>query len=134
MARAISKKRRCGKLITNGVTLELHEQKTVNFLLMQGINIELIQKSNRHGTHTPDIKIQGLEWEMKSPKGAGKYLIQNTLHRAAHQSSNIIVDLCRIKIHQSRCLQELEKTFHDLKRLKRLKVITKSRKVLDYYK
>ena len=128
------KPKRQGKLTVNGVILEKHEMATVVFLLGIGYDIELIPKSNKQGEHTADLRMLSLTWEMKSPKGAGKYLIQNTLHRAAHQSENVIIDLRRIKIHQTKCLQELEKAFNDLKRLKRIKIITKSQRLIDFNK
>ena len=60
---------RQGVLITNGVILERHEMMTVNFLLRLGLNIELIPKSNKAGVRTPDLRMEGLEWEMKRGTG-----------------------------------------------------------------
>ena len=99
------------------------KMRTVVFLTELGYDVTLIPKSNVSGEHSPDIEMQGLYWEIKCPKGQGKYLIQNTLHKAAHQSENVIIDLSRIKIHQARCLRELEKCFWDLKSLMKLKII-----------
>lgn len=121
-----------GKIKPNGVLLKSHEMATVVFLTELGLDVELIPKSNRYGIHTPDIIMCGLEWEMKSPKGKGKYLIQNTLHKATHQSENVIIDLRRIKINQRRCLSEIEKCFYSSYTLKRIKVITKSKKIIDF--
>lgn len=124
-----------GKIIPNDVILQPHEQKTVILLTKLDYNVELVPKSNKQGTKSPDIKIGKLYWEIKAPRGEGKYLIQKTLHRAARQSENVIVDLQRIKIHQSRCLSELEKHFYKTSRgLKRLKIITKSKKIIDFEK
>lgn len=127
-------KMKTGKIKPNGVILQPHELKTVVFLTELGHNIELIPKSNIYGIHTPDIKMSSISWEIKCPKGEGKYLIQNTLHKAAHQSENIILDLRRIKIHQTKCLREIEKQFTLSRRLKRIKIITKSRKIIDLNK
>lgn len=109
-----------GKLIANNIILEKHEIATIVFLLGLGYDIELIPKSNKQGEHTADLRMLSLTWEMKSPKGAGKYLIQNTLHRAARQSENVIIDLRRIKIYQTKCPQELEKAFNDLNRFAKI--------------
>lgn len=84
--------------------------------------------------HTPDIKMGGLEWEMKAPLGEGNQLMENTIQRAMKQSQNIIVDLRHTKRHQTKCLRELEKQFLSKKGIKRLKVITKSGKTLDFEK
>ena len=123
---------RKGKIIPNGVVLEKHEMATVVFLTERGHDVELVPKSNVYGEHTPDIRMEGLYWEMKAPKGEGKYLIQNTLHKAAHQSENVILDLRRIKMHPDKVLFEVKKEFRLSKRIKRLKIITKLQKVIDF--
>ena len=123
-----------GKIIPNGVVLKTHENATVVFLTDQGFDVELIPKSNTQGVHTPDIEIDGLKWEMKAPVGEGRYLMANTIQKAVKQSQNVIIDLRRTKRHQTKCLRELEKEFEKSGSLKRLKIITKSKKVLDFKK
>ena len=123
-----------GKIIPNGVILEKHEYRTILLFTEMGVDIELIPKSEKKGVHAPDIVMNGLRWEMKSPKGEGKYLMQNTIQKAVKQSRNVIIDLRRAKRSQERCLQELEKEFGSSKNLQKLKVITKSRKILDFEK
>ena len=71
---------------------------------------------------------------MKAPLGEGNQLMENTIQRAMKQSQNIIVDLRHTKRHQTKCLRELEKQFLSKKGIKRLKVITKSGKTLDFEK
>ena len=121
-----------GTIIPNGVILEKHEYKTVLSFTEIGIDVELIPKSNIKGVHTPDIKMSGLKWEMKAPFGEGNQLMENTIQRALKQSQNIIVDLRQVKRHQTKCLRELKKQFLSKKSIKRLKVITKSGKTLDF--
>ena len=123
-----------GKIIPNGMILEKHEYRMVLLFTEMGVDIELIPKSEKKGVHAPDIVMNGLRWEMKSPKGEGKYLMQNTIQKAVKQSRNVIIDLRRAKRSQERCLQELEKEFGSSKNLQKLKVITKSRKILDFEK
>lgn len=123
-----------GKITPNGVILKTHENATVVFLTEHGYDIELIPKSNVAGVHSPDIIMSGLRWEMKSPKGEGKYLISNTIQRAVKQSKNIIIDLRRTKRHQSKCLREIENEFQKSKSIERLIVITKKSKKLDFKK
>ena len=102
------------------------------YLSVKWIDVELIPKSNIKGVHTPDIKMSGLKWEMKAPFGEGNQLMENTIQRALKQSQNIIVDLRQVKRHQTKCLRELKKQFLSKKSIKRLKVITKSGKTLDF--
>ncbi|MBQ8985103.1 hypothetical protein IJ076_00890 [Candidatus Saccharibacteria bacterium] len=123
-----------GKITPNGVVLKTHENATAVFLTEQGFDVDLIPTSNIEGVHTPDIKMGGLKWEMKAPLGEGKYLMANTIQRAVKQSHNVIVDLRHTKRHQTKCLRELENEFKKSGSLKRLKIITKSGKTLDFEK
>ena len=118
----------------NGVVLKTHENATAVLLTELGFDVELIPKSNIQGVHTPDIKMDGLEWEMKAPIGEGGQLMKNTIQKALKQSSNIIVDLRRTKRHQIKCLRELERQFRNSKDIRRLKIITKGGKVIDFKK
>lgn len=86
-----------GKITPNGVVLKHHENATAVFLTEQGFDVDLIPTSNIEGVHTPDIKMGGLEWEMKAPLGEGNQLMENTIQRALKQSQNIIVDLRHTK-------------------------------------
>ena len=123
-----------GKITPNGVVLRTHENATAVFLTEQGFDIELIPASNIEGIHTPDIKMNGLEWEMKAPIGEGKYLMSNTVQKAVKQSNNVIIDLRHTKRHQTKCIRELEREFSKSSSLKRLKVIAKNGKTLDFSK
>ena len=127
-------KKKTGKITPNGVVLEKHEYRTVLFFTEMGVDVELIPKSVKPGVHTPDLIMQGEEWEMKAPKGKGRWLLENILQDAVKQSSNIIIDLARIQIHQTKCLQELEKQFYKSKGAKKLKIITKTRKMVEFIK
>ena len=84
--------------------------------------------------NTPDVGMNGVTWEIKSPTGGGKYTIKHTLQNAKHQSSNIIVDLRRCKLSDNQAVKELEHHFSLSKRLRRMKVITKAEEILDYEK
>ena len=123
-----------GKIVPNGVVLKNHENATVVFLTELGFDVELIPKINIEGVHMPDIIINGVKWEMKAPIGEGGSLMKNTIQKAVKQSPNIIIDLRRTKRHQTKCLRELEKHFDKSKSIKCLKIITKSRRVLDFKK
>lgn len=134
MKQTVPKNHKQGLYITNGVILQPHEQKTVNFLLASEYDVELIPLSQKEGEHTADIKMCGVAWEMKAPKGEEKWVIKNTIQHASHQAENIIIDLFRIKVYERRCLSELQRYFNMSKRIKRMKVITKSRKILEFSK
>ncbi|MDO4746796.1 MAG: hypothetical protein Q4A70_00410 [Candidatus Saccharibacteria bacterium] len=61
-------------------------------------------------------------------------LLENTLKKASRQSENIIIDLARIRIHQAKCIKELEKQFYKIKQIRKMLIVTKSKKVIDYTK
>jgi hypothetical protein len=121
-----------GKIIANGVVLEKHENATVVFLSSKGFNVELIHPVLER--KTPDIKMGKLFWEIKRPIGNSKYTIQHAFKSALKQSPNIIFDLRSSKLHQEQALNRLKKEFELSKGVKRLKVILKSQKIIDYKK
>lgn len=79
---------------------------------------------------TPDVSIQGIEWEIKSPIGDSPNNIQKNMREAAAQSENIVIDLRRSKLHQTRALGYIKQFTEKSKKLKRVLVITKSKQIL----
>ena len=123
-----------GQITPNGVKLSAHEYRTVLFFTNLGKNIELIPASRIPHAKTPDFKMDQVLWEMKCPHGRGKYLIRDTILRASQQSDYIVIDLRRIKLHQTKCLNDIEKFFYSYKNIKRILVITKSAELIDFQK
>jgi hypothetical protein len=123
-----------GKITPNGVVLQTYENATVVFLTDQGFDVELIPPVQRKGARTPDIRMLGLEWEMKSPKSNGKYTIEHSFRSALKQSPNIIFDIRGSKIPQEKCVTEIERRFNDFKKVNRVMIITKKQKLLDFVK
>jgi hypothetical protein len=81
---------------------------------------------------TPDIDINGTKWEIKSPTGNGKKTIDNNLRAAHKQSRNIVLDLRRVKLHQTRALARINYYLSaGPHKIQHLKIITKTRKVID---
>ena len=123
-----------GTLKTNGVHLEEHEYATVKLLLNQGYNIELIPTSQVKGMRTPDISVNGVLWEIKSPTGNSKNTIKHTLQNASHQANNVIVDLRRCKLPEDQAIKDLEQRYRLSKRIRRMKIVTKDEKIIDLSK
>ena len=94
-------------------------------------NVEFVKRSSHK---TPDFRINGVYWELKSPTGSGKHNIQHQLQLASLQSSNIVFDSRRSKIHQSKINHEVRYQFMIIKRAKRLLLITKNGKVIEINK
>ncbi|HEY5667630.1 MAG TPA: hypothetical protein VIR03_00535 [Candidatus Saccharimonadales bacterium] len=123
-----------GKITPNGVVLHTHENAIAVFLTEQGFDVELLPPAQRNGARTPDIKMLGLEWEMKSPKSNGKYTIEHSFRSALKQSPYIIFDIRGSKIPQQKCIAEIERRFNDFKKVRRVMIITKEQRLIDFSK
>ena len=123
-----------GKIIPNGVSLEKHENETVVFFTELGYDIELIPPSNSPKSKTPDFMMSGTAWEMKAPQGKSKTSLEHIVKKAAKQSENIIIDLMRSQVMEEVAVKEITKCFNQTGSCRRLKIITKSHKLLEYKK
>ena len=123
-----------GTLKTNGVHLADHEYDTVKLLTEKGYDIELIPPSAIKGLRMPDIMINSVPWEIKSPTGNGKHTIKHNLQNATHQSNNVIIDLRRCKLPEDQALSEIQRRFDLSKRIRNMKVITADEKIIDLNK
>lgn len=84
--------------------------------------------------HTPDLNIREIKWELKSPLGDGKNTIKNNLHTARKQSTNVIIDLRRIKMHQTKAISNINHYFTSHRsKIRHLIVITKSEEILEMF-
>ncbi|MDR2708505.1 MAG: hypothetical protein LBC07_00815 [Elusimicrobiota bacterium] len=124
-----------GKItIPYGANPQDHEITTAKFLNKFGFDVEFLIPIDENCVKTADIKMNGLLWEIKSPKGDGKYTIEHILRKASKKSNNIIVDLRRTKMSDYRSLSQIEKFFKLIRNIKILWVITKSAELLDFKK
>ena len=99
-----------------------------------GYDIELIPRSQIKYYRTPDIMMNGIPWELKAPKGDGKYTAQNTMQNAAGQSRNVIVDLRRCKMSEALAIKEFQREYRESKSIKRMKIVKKDAEILDFEK
>jgi hypothetical protein len=123
-----------GILSVGGIFLEPHEVATVNFLVACGKQVELLVPSRQKGIKTPDILLDGQEWEIKSPKGIGKYTIQHAFKAGAKQADYIIFDIRRMrKKPEENIIAKIQKELDVSKTVKRVLVITKTEKIIDLH-
>ncbi len=113
---------------------EKHEFETAKFFAGMGKDIVFLKPSDIPNVHTPDIRMDGIEWEMKCPTGNSKRTIETNLRLAAKQSHYIIFDLRRIQIPEKQCLAQLERLFNSRSDIKRLIVIKKNKTLAEYPK
>ena len=103
-----------------------HELETARYFAELGYDIEFIPPNYTPKMHTPDIVMDGVAWEIKSPIGRGKRTIELSLRQAVKQSHNIIFDLRRANLPESACLTQLEKQFQLKSYIKRLYIIKRN--------
>lgn len=109
-----------------------HEEPIAKFLA--GYFKSDIVFMRRMSSKTPDLYIlkTNIRWELKSPTGNSKHTIQNNLRVASAQSENILLDLSRSKMSASQAIARTKEFLkNERSRIKRLKIITKSHKVID---
>jgi hypothetical protein len=111
---------------------EQAEFETAKYFAGLGKNLTFIRPSSIPKQHRPDILMDGIEWEIKCPEGRSKRTIENNLRAAEKQSHYIIIDLRRIKIPEKRCLSEIEINFKTKPGIKRILVITKELKLIEF--
>ena len=111
---------------------EKHEFMTAKFFADMGKDNVFLKPSGIPNMNTPDILMDGVEWEIKSPQGKSRNTIEENFRKAVRQSRYIIFDLRRIQLPESHCISKLEKEYNFRPYLKRLYVICKSDKLLKY--
>lgn len=110
---------------------EKHEFETAKFFADMGKDIVFLKPSTIKGEHTPDILMDGFEWEIKSPQGNSKRTIENNFRNAVVQSRYIIFDLRGIKLHDNQCVTKLKKEFRARRYLKKLLIIKKDGTLIE---
>jgi hypothetical protein len=116
----------------DGAEPEPHEIQTALFLRKQGRDVRFLAPKNRDHIKTPDISMDGLEWEIKAPISGGARVVEHALRSATKQSPNVIIDLRRCKLTDERALRQIK--HESMKRkttLSKLLVITKAQRTID---
>ena len=91
-----------------------------------GKDIVFIQPSSIPNQHTPDIIMDGVEWEIKSPIGNGRRTIENSVRTGVKQSKYLIFDLRHIMLSDKDSYAYLEREFSNRKYIKRVYIIRKN--------
>ncbi len=91
-------------------------------------SVEFLPRTN---SKTADFTIDGIVWELKSPTGTGKHNIDRQLKYAKHQSTNVIIDAGRSKMHSAKIRREVEYQAKVNTTIKRLLFISKDKKVIE---
>ncbi|MDR1941167.1 MAG: hypothetical protein LBQ47_02465 [Endomicrobium sp.] len=118
-------------IIPYDVSPEPHELETAKFFNKLGKDVTFIAPIYEKGAKTPDIKMDGLFWEIKAPKNKGKHTIEHAFRKALKQSKNIIFDLRRTKMPNDKCVSQITKQFALIRNVNRLLIITKDKRLID---
>lgn len=84
-------------LFEDGAEPEPHEIQTALFLRKLGKDVKFLAPANQDSVKTPDILMDGLKWEIKSPVSNASRTIEHAFRSALKQSDNVIFDLRRSK-------------------------------------
>ena len=119
-------------IIRRGANVWPHELKTAEALSAVGYAVEFIPKNEVDRKKTPDVLLNGLEWEMKSPISNNLSNIQKTLRKAAHQAPRIIYDSQRVKnLTDFQIERELRKQASLFRSIKSVVFVNKRREIVD---
>lgn len=121
-------------IIPSGTDIWPHELKTANILAEHGKTVRFVRRTEGNYVKSADIEMDGVLWEMKSPRTNQIKYIQRILRRASKQSANIIIDTSRLQnIDDQQVERELKRLRPLVKTVKRLLLINKAGKVIDIH-
>ena len=83
---------------------------------------------------TADLKMLGVEWEIKCPTGTSRSTISNQLRRASKQSMNIIIDTRHTKLRYNDIEKRVQFGMSSSSSIKKVILIDKSGKVVEFQK
>lgn len=114
--------------------LESHEKRTIGLLLKYGFDIDVLAPSGTPKTDNPDVALNGVIWEMKAPMTYNEQKLQKRARKASHQANRVIFDLRNINRDEDKAKECIIKLFCKIRGLRRMILIEKSEKVLDFQK
>ncbi len=124
---------KAGKIIIpDGANIWAHEMSTAKVLAHRGHTVEFVLVSDRDFTKSPDVLIDGVHWEMKSPRTDKIQQLEKNLKRANRQAAYIIIDSQRMNRLQDKVIQRfLVGQLQNQRSIKGLLFIDRKRSVID---
>lgn len=122
-----------GKVIkVAGLNVWPHEQYMADQLANAGYTVEFIKPSDTKYESTPDVLIDGEEWEMKSPRASSLKAVRRNLKLAGWQSNKIVFTAKRMKgIPDKAVERELATQLVELPKIVAVRFITRHGKIID---
>ncbi|MDR0887182.1 MAG: hypothetical protein LBM97_00605 [Candidatus Nomurabacteria bacterium] len=115
---------------------EPHELEVAEILARHyGSVIMFLKPVDTYKVKTPDLIMNGVEWEIKSPMGKSKkYTIVDQFKKASKQSKSIVLDCRRTLLPDDFILKQIERKLNEHKSIKRVIFIGKDEKILEIKK
>lgn len=108
-----------------------HELRVAEILASAGHYVELLAEGL---LPTADLRLDGIEYELKSPERFNANTLQHTISDALKQSPNIIIDTFRMKkVRDYQVQRFLISQVYKNTRIKRLMMITKQGKIASSF-
>jgi len=120
--------------LQTGAIPTTEELEAANFLASKNKKIRFLAPSTEKGIKTPDIEMDNLQWEIKTPIGKSSNTIKRAFKTALRQSKYIIFDLRHSKLPDEPNIDKLKKEFNDIKSAQSLLIITRNHELIDLNK
>lgn len=125
--------KRQGKIIApSNLNIQEHEMDTARAVADAGYDVEFARRTWGNRVTSPDVVINGVVWEMKSPLASDKKAIERNLRKACKQSGSIIFDSQRMKGSSDSNIEKLLRSIcPHIKAIRRLWFINRKREIID---
>ena len=95
-------------------------------------NVRVLPKSERFKVSSADFEIDGTIYELKSPVTSKIGSMEKIIRLASKQSGNVVIDIRKSKITEKRMSELCKDRLINIKRLKKIVLIVKNKKVLEF--
>ena len=121
--------RKAGVFTPRGRRPGKHEWRVAEILASAGYYVEFIEEGR---LPQADIRLNGVEFEIKSPEHFNPNTMEHTIKDALKQSPNIIVDMHRMKkVKDAQICSFLARQMRSRRQIKRMLLITKNGRIID---
>ncbi|MDR1291804.1 MAG: hypothetical protein LBJ91_00190 [Clostridiales Family XIII bacterium] len=93
--------------------------------------VSFLKATDSYKIKSPDISINQIPWEIKSPQGKSKYTVRRQLGRASKQSKYIVFDGRRTSLPDNVLVSRIRDEWKERRSIKRIIFINKSAEVLE---
>ncbi len=102
-----------------------------NIFAKLGHDVEFLAASRAYRVRTPDMKIDGVAWEVKCPTSRKIDKFRQNISSALGQSQNVVIGTFRTKARDEKIIKFVTEYVEGRKRVKQLKVVTKKHEIID---